>query len=233
MLRGNSTAFLPSLLGRGNAGASRGNVENGSRADHRRGSGWPPVKWVTRNIHVNRAATGGSSSDAFSVRTSGDPLRGHSGHGGVQTREQAVGFDAPGARSAPQRKGAVLVRSARRRHGSDPALARLDVHGADFPARCASPECRRSLGDEPRIHRRRKGRLPNPGARIFHLRLALRAPDAEHAPGGRIAGLKPAVRQSRQRPGGIEVGLRRAGRRVGDGHRVFDVRQDPRTQNFR
>jgi len=104
------------------------------------------VKWVTRrNIHVNRAATGWLirrflDRDAEILFVDAEEVA------GIQTREGAVGFDAPGARY-PHRneKGQCSFEAlVEERLGSDPALARLAtiVHGADFPAEMSvAPEC--------------------------------------------------------------------------------------------
>jgi hypothetical protein len=104
------------------------------------------VKWVTRrNIHVNRAATGWLirrflDRDAEILFVDAEDVA------GIQTREGAVGFDAPGARY-PHRneKGQCSFEAlVEERLASDPALARLAtiVHGADFPAEMSvAPEC--------------------------------------------------------------------------------------------
>jgi hypothetical protein len=104
------------------------------------------VKWVTRrNIHVNRAATGWLIR-RFLDRDAEILFVDAADVAGVQTREQAVGFDAPGARY-PHRneKGQCSFEALVEEHlGSDPALARLAtiVHGADFPAEMSvAQEC--------------------------------------------------------------------------------------------
>jgi len=96
------------------------------------------MKWVTRKrIHVNRTATG------WLIRRFLDP------HAeiffvepeqvaGVQEREGAIGFDAPGA-AYPHRDGrgrCSFEALAEEKLPEDAALRRLSriVHGADFPA---------------------------------------------------------------------------------------------------
>jgi len=96
------------------------------------------MKWVTRwQIHVNRTAT------AWLIRRFLDPeaeiLFVAPGEvAGVQEREGAVGFDAPGARypHSDERGRCSFEQLVDERLGQDPALARLAriVHGADFPA---------------------------------------------------------------------------------------------------
>lgn len=96
------------------------------------------MKWVTRkHIHVNRTATG------WLIRRFLDPeaeiLFVEPGEvAGVQEREGAVGFDAPGA-AHPHRdeRGRCSFEAlAAERMPADRALASLGriVHGADFPA---------------------------------------------------------------------------------------------------
>jgi len=99
------------------------------------------MKWATRKrIHVNRTATG------WLIRRFLDPgaeiLFVEPEHvAAVQEREQAIGFDAPGA-TYPHRDGRgrcsfeALVEE---KLPGDEALARLGkiVHGADFPAEMA------------------------------------------------------------------------------------------------
>jgi len=103
------------------------------------------MRWVTRcRIHVNRTAT------AWLIRRFLDP---HSeivfvepeDVAEVQRREQAVGFDAPGA-SYPhkdERGRCSFEQLVEERLGQDTALRRLAriVHGADFPEEpCPDPE---------------------------------------------------------------------------------------------
>jgi hypothetical protein len=96
------------------------------------------MRWVTRKrIHVNRTATGWLirrflDPEAEILFVEPDEVA------GVQEREGAVGFDAPGA-TYPHRDGRgrcsfeALVDE---RLSEDAALRRLAriVHGADFPA---------------------------------------------------------------------------------------------------
>jgi len=95
------------------------------------------MKWVTRKrIHVNRTATG------WLIRRFLDPEAEISfvepaDVAEVQSREGAIGFDAPGAR-LPHRdeKGRCSFEQlVAERLPGDAALARLAVivHGADFP----------------------------------------------------------------------------------------------------
>lgn len=99
------------------------------------------MKWVTRRrIHVNRAATGWLirrflDPDAVILFVEPDEVA------AVQSREGAVGFDAPGAKY-PHRnaKGQCSFEAlVEERLPGDPALATLAtiVHGADFPAEMA------------------------------------------------------------------------------------------------
>ncbi len=95
------------------------------------------MKWVTRKrIHVNRTATG------WLIRRFLDP----GGQisfveleevAGVQQREGAIGFDAPGARypHADARGRCSFEQLVEERFSGDRALALLAriVHGADFP----------------------------------------------------------------------------------------------------
>ena len=103
------------------------------------------MKWVTRwQIHVNRTAT------AWLIRRFLDPqaeiLFVAPGEvAGVQEREGAIGFDAPGARypHSDEQGRCSFEQLVDERLGQDPALARLAriVHGADFPAEIdATPE---------------------------------------------------------------------------------------------
>jgi hypothetical protein len=103
------------------------------------------VKWVTRRrIHVNRAATGWLirrflDPDAVILFVEPDEVV------VIQSREGAVGFDAPGARYGHRNeKGQCSFEAlVEERLSGDPALARLAtiVHGADFPAEMAvAPE---------------------------------------------------------------------------------------------
>ncbi|HEY2796878.1 MAG TPA: chromate resistance protein ChrB domain-containing protein [Thermoanaerobaculia bacterium] len=95
------------------------------------------MKWVTRKrIHVNRTATGWLirrflDPDADILFVEPDEVA------GVQAREDAVGFDAPGARysHADAQGRCSFEQLVAERLPSDPALARLAriVHGADFP----------------------------------------------------------------------------------------------------
>ncbi len=96
------------------------------------------MKWVTRKrIHVNRTATG------WLIRRFLDPegpilFVEPEEVAGVQQREGAVGFDAPGA-TYPHRdaEGRCSFEAlAAEKMPGDEALARLGkiVHGADFPA---------------------------------------------------------------------------------------------------
>ena len=96
------------------------------------------MKWVTRwHIHVNRTAT------VWLVRRFLDPQAeilfvAPEEVAGVQERDGAIGFDAPGARY-PHSDGqgrCSFEQLVDERLGHDPALVRLAriVHGADFPA---------------------------------------------------------------------------------------------------
>ena len=103
------------------------------------------MKWVTRRrIHVNRAATGWLirrflDPDAVILFVEPDEVA------PIQSREGAVGFDAPGA-TYPHRnaKGQCSFEAlVEERLAGDAALVRLAtiVHGADFPAEMAvAPE---------------------------------------------------------------------------------------------
>ena len=99
------------------------------------------MKWVTRKrIHVNRTATG------WLIRRFLDPKAEilfvePDQVSGIQDRESAIGFDAPGA-TYPHRddRGRCSFEAlAEEKRPSDEALARLGkiVHGADFPAEMA------------------------------------------------------------------------------------------------
>ena len=95
------------------------------------------MKWVTRKcIHVNRTATG------WLIRRFLDPQAEilfvePDKVAGVQDREGAVGFDAPGARypHADAQGRCSFEQLVAERLSGDPALLRLAriVHGADFP----------------------------------------------------------------------------------------------------
>jgi len=95
------------------------------------------MKWVTRKrIHVNRTATG------WLIRRFLDPVAEivfvePDEVAGVQEREGAVGFDAPGARypHADAEGRCSFEQLVAERLSADPALVRLAriVHGADFP----------------------------------------------------------------------------------------------------
>jgi hypothetical protein len=104
------------------------------------------MKWVTRKrIQVNRAAT------AWLVRRFIDPqaefLFVEPGEvAGVQEREGALGFDAPGARYAHEdSRGRCSFEALVDEHCSTDAvlqeLARI-IHGADLKDLDAAPECR-------------------------------------------------------------------------------------------
>lgn len=95
------------------------------------------MKWVTRRgIHVNRTATG------WLIQRFLDPAAeivfvDAGAVAGVQEREGAIGFDAPGARH-PHKDAegrCSFEQLVAERLPGDPALARLAriVHGADFP----------------------------------------------------------------------------------------------------
>ncbi len=95
------------------------------------------MKWVTRKrIHVNRTAT------AWLIRRLVDPNADiefveANEVAAVQQRENAIGFDAPGARYPHQHeRGRCSFEQLVDEHfPHDPALQRLAliVHGADFP----------------------------------------------------------------------------------------------------
>jgi len=95
------------------------------------------MKWVTRKrIHVNRTATG------WLVRRFLDPGAAivfvePEEVAGVQERDGAIGFDAPGARypHADAQGRCSFEQLVAERLPHDPALAALAriVHGADFP----------------------------------------------------------------------------------------------------
>jgi len=96
------------------------------------------MKWVTRRrIHVNRAATG------WLIRRFLDPEADIAfvepeEVAGIQDREGAIGFDAPGARypHADAFGRCSFEQLVAERCADDAALALLApiVHGADFPA---------------------------------------------------------------------------------------------------
>ncbi len=103
------------------------------------------MKWVTRRgIHVNRTATG------WLIRRFLDPSAEivfvEPGEvAGIQERDGAIGFDAPGARHPHKDAGGrcSFEQLVAERLPRDPALARLAriVHGADFPEEIdATPE---------------------------------------------------------------------------------------------
>ena len=103
------------------------------------------MKWVTRKrIHVNRTATG------WLIRRFLDPSAEivfvEPGEvAGVQERDGAIGFDAPGARHphADAQGRCSFEQLVAERLAGDTALARLAliVHGADFPEKIgATPE---------------------------------------------------------------------------------------------
>jgi hypothetical protein len=95
------------------------------------------MKWVTRRgIHVNRTATG------WLIRRFLDPSAEivfvePDAVAGIQEREGAIGFDAPGARHSykDERGRCSFEQLVAERLPNDRALARLAriVHGADFP----------------------------------------------------------------------------------------------------
>jgi hypothetical protein len=96
------------------------------------------MKWVTRKrIHVNRTATG------WLIRRFLDPgaeivFVEPEEVAGLEAREGAIGFDAPGARypHADESGRCSFEQLVAERLPDDPALALLAriVHGADFPA---------------------------------------------------------------------------------------------------
>ena len=96
------------------------------------------MKWVTRKrIHVNRTATGWLirrflDPDAEILFVEPDEVA------TVERREDAIGFDAPGARypHADALGRCSFEQLVAERVAGDAALARLApiVHGADFPA---------------------------------------------------------------------------------------------------
>jgi hypothetical protein len=100
------------------------------------------MKWVTRkHVHVNRTAT------AWLLRRFVDPLAEiqfvePEEVEGVQRREGALGFDAPGARypHCDERGRCSFEQLVDERLAGDAALERLAriVHGADFPAEIAT-----------------------------------------------------------------------------------------------
>jgi hypothetical protein len=95
------------------------------------------VKWVTRRrIHVNRTATG------WLIRRFLDPIAEFAfvepdEVAGIEARDGAIGFDAPGAKYPHQdaQGRCSFEQLVATRRPDDPALARLAaiVHGADFP----------------------------------------------------------------------------------------------------
>lgn len=103
------------------------------------------MKWVTRSrMHVNRTATAwlvGRFLDPSATFLFVEPDE----VAGLQAREGAIGFDAPGA-TYPHRDEhgrCSFERLAAERLPDDPALATLAkiVHGADFPEEMAmAPE---------------------------------------------------------------------------------------------
>ncbi len=103
------------------------------------------MKWVTRRrIQVNRAATG------WLVRRFIDPAAEFlfvdpAEVAGIQAREGAVGFDAPGARYPHEdAQGRCSFEAlVDERCSDDPALRELAriIHGADLKDLGAAPEC--------------------------------------------------------------------------------------------
>jgi hypothetical protein len=104
------------------------------------------VKWVTRGqIHVNRTATG------WLIRRFLDPdaeilFVEPEDVAGVQEREGALGFDAPGARypHCDEKGRCSFEQLVKERLAGDRALSFLAtiVHGADFPKEISiAPEC--------------------------------------------------------------------------------------------
>jgi len=95
------------------------------------------MKWVTRKrIHVNRTATGWLIRrflDPDAEISFVDPQE----VAGIQTREGALGFDAPEARypHKDEKGRCSFEQLVDERLNSDAALSRLAliVHGADFP----------------------------------------------------------------------------------------------------
>ena len=95
------------------------------------------MKWVTRRrIHVNRTATG------WLIRRFLDPIAEivfvePDEVAGFQTRESAVGFDAPGAKYPHKDEAGrcSFEQLVAQRRPNDLALVRMSgiVHGADFP----------------------------------------------------------------------------------------------------
>jgi hypothetical protein len=95
------------------------------------------VKWVTRRrIHVNRTATG------WLIRRFLDPIAEivfvePDEVAGLQDRESAVGFDAPGAKYPHKDEAGrcSFEQLVAQRRPNDAALVRMSeiVHGADFP----------------------------------------------------------------------------------------------------
>jgi hypothetical protein len=96
------------------------------------------TRWVTRKgIHVNRAATAWLIRRFIDAQAEILFVEPHE-VAGVQDRDGALGFDAPGARY-PHKDGrgrCSFEQLVDGRLSGDPALRRLAriVHGADFPA---------------------------------------------------------------------------------------------------
>ena len=100
------------------------------------------MKWVTRRrIHVNRTATG------WLIRRFLDPIAEivfvePDEVAGLQDRESAVGFDAPGAKYPHKDEAGrcSFEQLVAQRRPNDAALVRMSeiVHGADFPEEIAS-----------------------------------------------------------------------------------------------
>ena len=95
------------------------------------------MKWVTRRrIHVNRTATGWLirrflDPNAEIVFVEPDEVA------GIQERDGAIGFDAPGAKYPHKDEAGrcSFEQLVAQRRPNDPALVRMSgiVHGADFP----------------------------------------------------------------------------------------------------
>ena len=158
------------------------------------------MKWVTRRrIHVNRTATG------WLIRRFLDPIAEivfvePDEVTGIEARDGAIGFDAPGAKYPHQDAEHMFFAKGRIKgwdvvneaisddpQGTPRKSKWRDAIGEDAEQRknrevftCLRHDAgvRRPVGDQPGLHGGRPGRRRDPGAGVVSLRLPLRAPKA-------------------------------------------------------